>query len=103
MLGNSAINGRSSSPAKNRVFVYEVTGLKQSEANDSINYPFRRSSSIFISVPYVRMNEEMQRINKMGGTIVNIQPLESFQKQQVGDTNNEDSETSKSQKSKVES
>ena len=81
MLGNSLIAGRSSSPAKNRVFVYEVTGLKQSEANDSNNYAFRTSSSVFVTVPYNRMNEEMQRIGKMGGTIVNIQPLDSFQKQ----------------------
>jgi hypothetical protein len=26
-------------------------------------------------VPYSRMNEEMQRITRMGGTIVSIQPL----------------------------
>jgi hypothetical protein len=28
-----------------------------------------------ITVPYNRMNEEMQRINRMGGKIVSIQPL----------------------------
>lgn len=92
MLGNFVIGGRSSSPAKNRVFVYEVTGLKQSEDNDSNNYPFRSSSSVFVSVPYNRMNEEMQRIGKMGGTIVNIQPLNSFQKpSQVADRDTDDS------------
>ena len=72
MLGSSVLGGNSSSPAKNRVFVYEVTGLKQNETNDRNNYQFRSSSSVFISVPYSRMNEEMQRIGKMGGTIVNI-------------------------------
>jgi phycocyanin-associated rod protein len=61
--------------------VYEVTGLKQSEENDSNNYSFRTSSSVFVSVPYNRMNEEMQRIGRMGGTIVNIQSLDSFKKQ----------------------
>ncbi|WP_036483768.1 phycobilisome linker polypeptide [Myxosarcina sp. GI1] len=91
MLGNSAINGRSSSPAQNRVFVYEVTGLKQNEANDSINYPFRRSSSVFVTVPYNRMNEEMQRINKMGGTIVKIQSLDSFQNSSNDEKDTEDS------------
>ena len=92
MLGNFLIGGRSSSPAKNRVFVYEVTGLKQNEANDSNSYPFR-SSSVFVSVPYNRMNEEMQRIGKMGGTIVNIQPLDSFQKSsEVADNNSDDSQ-----------
>lgn len=93
MLGNSLMGGRSSSPAKNRVFVYEVAGLKQNEANDSNSYPVRNSSSVFVSVPYNRMNEEMQRIGKMGGTIVNIQPLDSFQKQsQVADDHADNSE-----------
>jgi phycocyanin-associated, rod len=80
MLGSSVIGGSSSSPSKSRVFIYEVTGLKQSETNDSNNYQFRSSSSVFVRVPYSRMNEEMQKINRMGGTIVNIQSLDSFQK-----------------------
>lgn len=75
MLGQSAIVGTSGSPANNRVFVYEVTGLRQNTENDSNNYPFRSSSSVFIKVPYKRMNEEMQRISRMGGTIVSIKPL----------------------------
>ncbi len=79
MLGSSVIGGSSGSPSKNRVFVYEVTGLKQNESNDNNNYQFRSSSSVFVRVPYNRKNEEMQRIGKMGGTIVNIQPLDSFQ------------------------
>ena len=78
MLGKSVISGRSSSSSNNRIFVYEVTGLKQNEANDSNDYSFRSSSSVFVSVPYNRMNEEMQRIGKMGGTIVNIQSLDNF-------------------------
>ena len=102
MLGSSVLGGKSSSPAKNRVFVYEVTGLKQNETNDSNNYQFRSSSSVFISVPYSRMNEEMQRIGKMGGTIVNIQSLSSFQesKEVASDRldNSEDSKKSKKTK-----
>ncbi|MEO1005324.1 MAG: phycobilisome linker polypeptide [Cyanobacteria bacterium J06638_38] len=82
MLGSSVLGGGTSSPSKNRVFVYEVTGLKQNETNDNNNYQFRSSSSIFVSVPYSRMNEEMQRIGKMGGTIVNIQSLDTFQQNQ---------------------
>ena len=73
MLGTSAISGRSSSSSNNRMFVYEVTGLKQNQANDSNDYAFRSSSSTFVSVPYSRMNEEMQRITRMGGVIVGIQ------------------------------
>ena len=95
MLGSSLVGGRSSSPAKNRVFVYEVTGLKQSDTNDSNSYAFRSSSSVFVRVPYSRMNEEMQRIGKMGGTIVNIQPLDSFQPpSEVAQDNADDSNKS---------
>ncbi|BAZ46520.1 phycocyanin associated linker protein [Chondrocystis sp. NIES-4102] len=83
MLGSSLIGSNSSSPSKSRIFVYEITGLKQSETNDSNNYQIRNSGSIFRKVPYNRMNQEMQRINKMGGTIVNIQPLEDFQNQEA--------------------
>lgn len=72
MLGNYLLSGGSSSPAKNRVFVYEVTGLKQNDENDSNSYPFRSSSIVFINVPYSRMNEQMQSISRMGGKIVNI-------------------------------
>ena len=78
MLGKSVINGRSSSTSNSRVFVYEVMGLKQNEANDSNDYSIRSSSSVFVTVPYNRMNEEMQRIGKMGGNIVNIQSLADF-------------------------
>ncbi|MGK7918195.1 MAG: phycobilisome linker polypeptide [Prochloraceae cyanobacterium] len=77
MLGKSLIGGSSSSSSKNRIFVYEVTGLKQNEQNDNNSYPFRSSSSVFIQVPYSRMNEEMLRIGRMGGKIVNIRPLDA--------------------------
>jgi phycocyanin-associated rod protein len=99
MLGKSVISGNSSSSANNRVFVYEVTGLKQNQENDSNNYAIRSSGSMFISVPYSRMNEEMQRIGKMGGTIVSIQTLENFQDStkvaSKQDSNSEDSKQSK--------
>jgi phycocyanin-associated rod protein len=64
MLGQTA--------SDNRVFVYEVSGLRQNTENDKNDYPFRTSSSVFMKVPYQRMNEEMKRITRMGGTIVNI-------------------------------
>ena len=99
MLGNALIGSSSGSPTKNRVFVYEVTGLKQSENNDSNSYPFRSSSSVFVTVPYSRMNEEMQRIGRMGGTIVNIQPLDRFQKS-GGVAQHDSDEPPESEKSK---
>lgn len=75
MLGKSLITTPSGSISQNRVFVYEVTGLRQNNENDGNSYPFRNSGSVFIKVPCNRMNQEMQRISRMGGKIVNISPL----------------------------
>lgn len=69
MLG--LINGTNS----NRSFRYEVVGLRQSEETEKVNYPIRSSASVFITVPENRMNQEMQRITRLGGKIVSIQPL----------------------------
>ncbi|MEC4892881.1 MAG: phycobilisome linker polypeptide [Oscillatoria sp. PMC 1051.18] len=60
---------------QSRLFVYEVVGLRQSEQTDNLNYQIRRSGSVFITVPYNRMNEEMRRITRLGGKIVSIKPL----------------------------
>jgi phycocyanin-associated rod protein len=65
------ISGRNSS----RNFRYEVVGLRQSEETEKNNYPIRSSASVFITVPESRMNQEMQRITRLGGKIVSIQPL----------------------------
>jgi ferredoxin--NADP+ reductase len=59
----------------NRLYVYEVVGLSQNGDTDSLAYPLRRSGSVFITVPYQRMNQEMRRISRMGGQIVSIKPL----------------------------
>ena len=75
MLGQAIFSGASSSPSKGRTFVYEVSGLHQTIENDQNAYPFRQSGSVFIQVPYNRMNEEMRRIARMGGKIVAIRPL----------------------------
>ncbi|MGB2926147.1 MAG: phycobilisome linker polypeptide, partial [Limnothrix sp.] len=55
-----------------RMFVYEVVGLGGDGRNE--NSFIRKSGSVFITVPYSRMNQEMKRITKMGGKIVNIRP-----------------------------
>jgi phycocyanin-associated, rod len=75
MLGQAAIVGAGSNPSASRVFVYEVAGLRQNDESDKNNYQFRQSSNVYINVPYKRMNEEMRRITRMGGTIVSIKPL----------------------------
>ncbi|WP_013321745.1 phycobilisome linker polypeptide [Gloeothece verrucosa] len=77
MFGQSALVSFGDAPSSSRVFVYEVQGLRQSLENDKNNYEIRSSSSVFIKVPYKRMNEEMRRITRMGGTIVSIKPLNS--------------------------
>ncbi|NJL62641.1 MAG: photosystem I reaction center subunit XII [Methylacidiphilales bacterium] len=71
MLGQIANNSTSTS----RYFRYEVVGLRQNEENDKSDYQLRSSASTFVTVPYNRMNAEMQRITRMGGKIVRIEPL----------------------------
>jgi sulfite reductase alpha subunit-like flavoprotein len=75
MLGQVAGFNQSNTNAGNRFFRYEVTGLRQNEETDQSNYSIRQSGSMFITVPYNRMNEEMQRITRLGGKIVSIHPL----------------------------
>ncbi|MBD2484059.1 phycobilisome linker polypeptide [Planktothrix sp. FACHB-1365] len=77
MLGQIAVGQSSSSPSGNRFFRYEVVGLRQSNETDKAEYQIRSSSSQFITVPYNRMNQEMQRLTRMGAKIVSIQPLTS--------------------------
>lgn len=76
MYNPSVSGGNSSSLAGSRLFLYEVQGLRQSVETDQMANPIRKSGSIFITVPYVRMNQEMQRITRMGGKIVSIRPVD---------------------------
>jgi hypothetical protein len=72
MLGKS---GASSSSANNRIFLYEIEGLKQNDQMDNNSYPIRNSGTMIMQVSYNCMNFEMRRINRLGGRIVNIRPL----------------------------
>jgi ferredoxin--NADP+ reductase len=74
---SAAANSANTTEFGTRMFVYEVVGLRQNEQTDKLNYPIRQSGSVYITVPYSRMNQEMQRITRMGGKIVSIQPLKS--------------------------
>lgn len=65
----------SSSVSDSRVFIYEVEGLRQNDQTENNSYPVRNSSTILIQVPYSRMNDEMRRITRLGGKIVDIRPL----------------------------
>ncbi|MBD0345128.1 MAG: ferredoxin-NADP reductase [Coleofasciculus sp. Co-bin14] len=72
---SAAANSGNTTESGTRMFVYEVVGLRQNQETDKLNYQIRKSGSVFITVPYSRMNQEMQRITRMGGKIVSIQPL----------------------------
>ncbi|WP_008314925.1 ferredoxin--NADP reductase [Leptolyngbya sp. PCC 6406] len=77
MYNPSVSGGTANSVAGSRLFVYEVEGLRQNSETDNTEYPIRQSGSVFITVPYGRMNQEMQRITRLGGKILSIRPLDS--------------------------
>jgi len=79
----------------NRFFVYEVVGLRQNGATDQSDSPIRRSGSVYITVPYNRMNQEMQRITRMGGKIVSIKPLNGNHHSEQAGTNGKQSKDNK--------
>lgn len=73
MFNSSAVTGNTG--FGNRIFRYEVVGLRQTNESDKSDYPIRRSGSVFYNVPYSRMNQFMQEISRLGGKIVNILPI----------------------------
>jgi ferredoxin--NADP+ reductase len=76
MYGSSTVaNSANNTSYGNRVYVYEVVGLSQNGSSGNLESPIRNSGSIFITVPYNRMNQEMRRIASLGGRIVSIKPL----------------------------
>jgi ferredoxin--NADP+ reductase len=76
MYNPSAAGGTSNTAYGSRLFIYEVEGLRQSQETDKLDYQIRQSGSVFITVPYSRMNQEMQRIARLGGRIVSIRPYD---------------------------
>ena len=75
MFGQTTLGASSVSSSASRVFSYEVVGLKQNQETDKNKFDIRRSGSVFITVPYGRITEEMQRISRLGGRIVKIEAL----------------------------
>jgi ferredoxin--NADP+ reductase len=75
MYNPSAAGVSANTPSQNRLFVYEVEGLRPTQEADGIDSPIRRSGRVSITVPYGRMNQEMKRISRMGGRIVSIRPV----------------------------
>lgn len=68
-----------------RTFIYEVEGIVKSAETDRLDYSIRNTGSVFITVPYTRMNQEMRRIARLGGRIVSIKPV-SAEAQSNGQT-----------------
>lgn len=54
------------------MFVYEISGLNQNDQTVQSVSPIRSSSTVLFPVPFKRMSAFMQRINRLGGTIVAI-------------------------------
>lgn len=77
MKVQAGVGLKTNADSNNRLFVYEVEGLRQNEQTESTSYPIRRSGNVFITVPYNRMNQEMKRITGMGGKIVSIKNLDA--------------------------
>ncbi len=75
MYNSSAAFSSSNSQYKNRLFIYEVEGLSQNGTDT--NVPIRSSGTVSITVPYSRMNQEMRRINSLGGRVISIKPVGS--------------------------
>ena len=73
MYNSSAAFSSSNTEYKNRLFIYEVEGLSQNSVNTQV--PIRSSGTVHITVPYNRMNQEMRRINALGGKVISIKPV----------------------------
>ena len=73
MYNSSAAFSGSNTEYKNRLFIYEVEGLSQNSVDTKV--PVRSSGTVQIAVPYSRMNQEMRRINSLGGKVVSIKPV----------------------------
>lgn len=78
MLKQSPFSRSSCTSFNSRVFVYEVSGLADSDQTQDQSYPIRQSSSVYYQVPFGQMNQAMQRFTRLGAKIVSIQPLEDF-------------------------
>jgi ferredoxin--NADP+ reductase len=89
MYNPSLVGNAGNSAANSRLFIYEVIGLRDSKSSDSTGSKVRRSGSLFITVPYQRMNQEMRRIASMGGKILSIRPFSATSEQQPAVANSQ--------------
>jgi hypothetical protein len=69
--------------ANSRVFLYEVVIPPQIAGLNQINGLMQRQGKFYLKVPYKRMNQEMQRITRLGGKIIKITPLTAIEASQL--------------------
>jgi phycocyanin-associated, rod len=74
MLGHSSL--ASGTISGNRLFIYEVEGLRQTDQTAQDVQSIRQSSTTLIQVPFNRMSDFMTRMNRLGGKIVSIRSSE---------------------------
>ncbi len=70
MLGRSILASRTN--ADDRTFIYEVAGMQQNPETENSIPVIRHSRTTMIQVPFSRMGDFMQRMNRVGGRIVAI-------------------------------
>ncbi|MEC4983010.1 MAG: phycobilisome linker polypeptide [Oscillatoria sp. PMC 1068.18] len=75
MYGQTGVGKGTLGASASRMYCIEVEGMSQKVDPDRVSYRIRNSGTTYIKVPYNRLSEQMQRINRLGGTIVNITPL----------------------------
>jgi ferredoxin--NADP+ reductase len=97
MYNSSAAFTGSNTEYKNRLFVYEVEGLSRNSVDTKV--PIRNSGTVFITVPYSRMNQEMRRINSLGGKVISIKPANGDMPAQDSQPATEPQEASNNNKS----
>jgi len=77
MYNSSAGSDTTNTTFGSRLFLFEVVGLRQSEGVQPPSAPIRKSGNTLIRVPYNRMGQEIHRINRLGGKIISIRPLQN--------------------------
>ena len=75
MFGQTTVGSGTFSDSESRMYRIEIEGMRQNVTPDKVSYRIRNSGRTFITVPYNRMSEQMQRVGRLGGRIVSIEPL----------------------------
>ncbi len=78
MPNSSAATSADGSSSAERLFLYEIIGLRQT--GEATSYPIRRSGSVFVTVSYGCMGEFMRRVSRLGARIVSIRPASPLTK-----------------------